>query len=234
MGPTACPTASRSPSWLEKHPEALHGGPARQPVSRARGQHPSELLAYCDEKQILVEAYSPIAHGAILDNADVQAMAEKYDVSVPQLCIRYTLQLGTVPLSGEVAVSGGDRDVWCAPRGRMLTVPLITWVRVPSQRSWVSHSVPRTVATLLWPWVWNFPWLSLDQSCRTTWAGLGACGRYGLRRRPWPRGRGRWRSCRRRAGCSSARVGIGVGVIVKARVRWTLSGWRPQASPGRR
>ncbi|MGW2938173.1 aldo/keto reductase [Streptomyces sp. NPDC001156] len=62
------------------------------------GNTPSELLAYCESKQILVEAYSPIAHGAILKNAEVQAMAEKYGVSVPQLCIRYTLQLGTVSL----------------------------------------------------------------------------------------------------------------------------------------
>lgn len=62
------------------------------------GNTPSELLAYCEEKQILVEAYSPIAHGAILENADVQAIAEKYGVSVPQLCIRYTLQLRTVSL----------------------------------------------------------------------------------------------------------------------------------------
>ncbi|MYR46393.1 aldo/keto reductase [Streptomyces sp. SID5910] len=62
------------------------------------GNTPSELLDYCDGKHILVEAYSPIAHGAILRNAEVQAMAEKYGVSVPQLCIRYTLQLGTVSL----------------------------------------------------------------------------------------------------------------------------------------
>ncbi|MFE4057233.1 aldo/keto reductase [Streptomyces sp. NPDC059096] len=62
------------------------------------GNTPSELLAYCESKQILVEAYSPIAHGAILKNTEVQAMAEKYGVSVPQLCIRYTLQLGTVSL----------------------------------------------------------------------------------------------------------------------------------------
>ncbi|MGW4391033.1 aldo/keto reductase [Streptomyces sp. NPDC004685] len=62
------------------------------------GNTPSELLDYCEGKQILVEAYSPIAHGAILQNAEVQAMAEKYGVSVPQLCIRYTLQLGTVSL----------------------------------------------------------------------------------------------------------------------------------------
>ncbi|MFF9706652.1 aldo/keto reductase [Streptomyces griseofuscus] len=62
------------------------------------GNTPSDLLAYCQSKRILVEAYSPIAHGAILKNAEVQAMAQKYGVSVPQLCIRYTLQLGTVSL----------------------------------------------------------------------------------------------------------------------------------------
>ncbi|MFJ4332570.1 MULTISPECIES: aldo/keto reductase [unclassified Streptomyces] len=62
------------------------------------GNTPAELLAYCESRQILVEAYSPIAHGAILKNAEVRAMAERYGVSVPQLCIRYTLQLGTVSL----------------------------------------------------------------------------------------------------------------------------------------
>ncbi|MER5949525.1 aldo/keto reductase [Streptomyces sp. NPDC001904] len=62
------------------------------------GNTPSELLHYCEAKGILVEAYSPIAHGAILGNAQVKAMAERYGVSVPQLCIRYTLQLGTVSL----------------------------------------------------------------------------------------------------------------------------------------
>jgi diketogulonate reductase-like aldo/keto reductase len=62
------------------------------------GNTPSELLDYCKGKQILVEAYSPIAHGAILQNPEVQAMARQYGVSVPQLCIRYTLQLGTISL----------------------------------------------------------------------------------------------------------------------------------------
>ncbi|MEU0474165.1 aldo/keto reductase [Streptomyces olivaceus] len=62
------------------------------------GNTPSELLDHCERNQILVEAYSPIAHGAILRNPEVQAMAQKYGVSVPQLCIRYTLQLGTVSL----------------------------------------------------------------------------------------------------------------------------------------
>lgn len=62
------------------------------------GNTPSKLIAYCESKGILVEAYSPIAHGEMLKNPDVAAMAGKYGVTVPQLCIRYTLQLGTVSL----------------------------------------------------------------------------------------------------------------------------------------
>ncbi len=62
------------------------------------GNTPSELLEYCTSKEILVQAYSPIAHGAILGNPAVAEVAERYGVSVPQLCIRYTLQLGTQSL----------------------------------------------------------------------------------------------------------------------------------------
>ncbi|MGN0265462.1 MAG: aldo/keto reductase [Candidatus Fimousia sp.] len=59
---------------------------------------PLELVEYCQSNGIVVEAYSPIAHGEILNQSEIVAMAEKYYVSVPQLCIRYTLQLGAVSL----------------------------------------------------------------------------------------------------------------------------------------
>ena len=62
------------------------------------GNTPANLITYCQNNDILVEAYSPIAHGEILKNPDIAAMAERYGVTVPQLCIRYTLQLGTVSL----------------------------------------------------------------------------------------------------------------------------------------
>ncbi|GAA3287562.1 aldo/keto reductase [Arthrobacter citreus] len=62
------------------------------------GNTPDDLLSYCTGEGILIEAYSPIAHGEILTNADVIEMAERYSVTVPQLCIRYALQMGTVPL----------------------------------------------------------------------------------------------------------------------------------------
>lgn len=57
-----------------------------------------DLVDYCKEQNIQVEAYSPIAHGEALKNPAITAMAEKYGVSVPQLCIRYVLQLGAVAL----------------------------------------------------------------------------------------------------------------------------------------
>jgi len=59
---------------------------------------PFELIEYSQEKGILVEAYSPIAHGELMKNKAVTAMAEKYGATVPQLGIRYVLQLGTLPL----------------------------------------------------------------------------------------------------------------------------------------
>lgn len=55
---------------------------------------PLELIEFCQKKGILVEAYSPIAHGAVLGNEEVKVIADKYGVSVAQLCLRYDIQLG--------------------------------------------------------------------------------------------------------------------------------------------
>ncbi|GAA4875375.1 aldo/keto reductase [Paenibacillus vulneris] len=57
---------------------------------------PLDLIEFCQKNDILVEAYSPIAHGAVLDNAEVKVIADKYGVSVAQLCLRYDIQLGLV------------------------------------------------------------------------------------------------------------------------------------------
>jgi diketogulonate reductase-like aldo/keto reductase len=59
---------------------------------------PFDLIAYTQAKGILVEAYSPIAHGKILDNGNLAGLAESYGVTVAQLCIHYCLQLGLLPL----------------------------------------------------------------------------------------------------------------------------------------
>lgn len=59
---------------------------------------PMELVEYCQKNDIAVEAYSPIAHGEILNQPEIKAIADKYGVTVPQLCIRYTLELGAISL----------------------------------------------------------------------------------------------------------------------------------------
>ena len=62
------------------------------------GNTPKELIQYCQNNGILVEAYSPVGHGELLKNTALADIAKKYNVSVPQLCIRYTLQLDLLPL----------------------------------------------------------------------------------------------------------------------------------------
>ena len=61
-------------------------------------QTPVDLIQQSLSRGMLVEAYSPIAHGNLLENERVGAIAKRYGVSIPQLSIRYTLQLGLLAL----------------------------------------------------------------------------------------------------------------------------------------
>jgi len=62
------------------------------------GNTPVKIQEYCLKHDILVEGYSPIATGKLLTNKKISAIAEKYKVTIPQLCIRYVLQRGALPL----------------------------------------------------------------------------------------------------------------------------------------
>ena len=62
------------------------------------GNTPMDIIKFCQTNDIVVESYSPIAHGAILNDVTVRKFAEKYNVSVAQLCIKYTLQIDTISI----------------------------------------------------------------------------------------------------------------------------------------
>lgn len=62
------------------------------------GNTPFDLIDYTTANGMLVEAYSPIAHGKILDNPEVAEIAAKYGVTVAQIFIRYVVELGMVAL----------------------------------------------------------------------------------------------------------------------------------------
>ena len=51
-------------------------------------------VAYCKEHQILVQAWSPLGRRRIMEQEQVQKMAEKYQVSAAQFLLRFLLQLG--------------------------------------------------------------------------------------------------------------------------------------------
>lgn len=56
------------------------------------------ITAFAQRRGLLVEAYSPLATGGLLRNADLSEVAERYHVSVPQLALRFVLQNGVLPL----------------------------------------------------------------------------------------------------------------------------------------
>lgn len=50
------------------------------------------------EEQITVQAWSPIGRGRVLRDPLLQGMAAGYGVSVAQLCLRFDIQMGVMPL----------------------------------------------------------------------------------------------------------------------------------------
>jgi diketogulonate reductase-like aldo/keto reductase len=66
------------------------------------GNTQPDTTAWCEAHDVLVEGYSPLATGRLLDDDRLGAMAEKYGVSVAQLSIRYLLEHDVLPLPKSV------------------------------------------------------------------------------------------------------------------------------------
>ncbi|OWA34121.1 aldo/keto reductase [Saccharibacillus sp. O16] len=65
----------------------------------------NELLNYCAQKGIQVEAWSPLAQGRLFDNEVVTGLAEKYGKSPAQIMLRWVLDKGVVVLTRSVKES---------------------------------------------------------------------------------------------------------------------------------
>ena len=72
--------------------------PAVNQVQIHIGDTPMDIIKYSQTNDIAVEAFSPVAHGAAMKDERIKQMAAKYNVSVPQLCIRYDWQLNVIVL----------------------------------------------------------------------------------------------------------------------------------------
>lgn len=69
------------------------------------GMLQEETMVYCKENGILVEAWSPLGTGRMLSNEVLLSIAEKYQKSVAQLCIRWCIQHEVLPLPKSVTPS---------------------------------------------------------------------------------------------------------------------------------
>lgn len=95
-------------NFLLHHLQALMESEVQPMVNQIEfhpGQMQEETLQYCKEHGILVEAWSPLGTGRMLNNETLKTIAGKYKKSVAQLCIRWCLQNGVLPLPKSVTPS---------------------------------------------------------------------------------------------------------------------------------
>lgn len=62
------------------------------------GYSQEAAVAYSQAKEMQVQAWSPLARGAMQDNPVVQAFAAKYQKSAAQICLRFLFQKGIMPI----------------------------------------------------------------------------------------------------------------------------------------
>ena len=61
-----------------------------------------ELVEFCKQHGIVVEAYSPLAHGHGLDDPVLTEIAKKHGKTTAQIMLRWCIEVGTVPLPKSV------------------------------------------------------------------------------------------------------------------------------------
>ncbi|MDE7385119.1 MAG: aldo/keto reductase [Anaeroplasmataceae bacterium] len=90
------------PKDIEALLSATHVKPMVNQIRYFIGNTQEKVTSYCQDNDILVEAYSPLATGQILENEKLNALAEKYHTTIAKICLRYCYQKNTLPLPKSV------------------------------------------------------------------------------------------------------------------------------------
>lgn len=95
-------------NFMPHHLEALmktEVPPMVNQIEYHPGLTQAETVDYCKKHGILVEAWSPLGTGRMLNNEMLKSIAAKYEKSVAQLCIRWCLQNRVLPLPKSITPS---------------------------------------------------------------------------------------------------------------------------------
>lgn len=93
-------------NFLPHHLKGILESASVMPTVNQIEFHPGYLqkdtVQFCKNEKILIEAWSPLGSGRLLNDEKLGRIAEKYGISVPQLCISFVLQSGHLPLPKSV------------------------------------------------------------------------------------------------------------------------------------
>lgn len=93
-------------NFMPNHLEALLAQAEIKPMVNQIEVHPgwpqTEVIRYCQRNDILVEAWAPLGEAAALSNSVLAKIAAKYDHTPAQVCLRWEIQQGILPLPKSV------------------------------------------------------------------------------------------------------------------------------------
>lgn len=108
--------------------------PAVDQIEYHPGYSQEAAVQYCKERNILVQAWSPIGRQRVLEEPLVLELAGKYAVSPAQICLKFAVQRGIIPLPKSSSVERMKEnldlysfemereDIW-----RLATMPQTGW-----------------------------------------------------------------------------------------------------------
>lgn len=93
------------PHHIEELMKTATVAPMVNQIRLCPGETQDEVVDYCRSHNIQLEAYSPLGVGKLFEVPEMKALAEKYGKSIAQICIRWSLQRGYLPLPKSVTPS---------------------------------------------------------------------------------------------------------------------------------
>ena len=95
-------------NFQPKHMESLLKTEVKPMVNQIRfhpGMRQQTVVDFCKENDMIVEAWSPLGQGQVLNDPVLSEIAEKYGKTTAQISLRYELQHGICPLPKSVTPS---------------------------------------------------------------------------------------------------------------------------------
>jgi diketogulonate reductase-like aldo/keto reductase len=96
-------------NFLPHHMDVILDNCRIKPMVNQLEVHPGytqeAAIRYCQEHNILVQAWSPLGRQRVLNEPLLVELAEKYNVTPAQICLRWCLQHNTLPLPKSVTHS---------------------------------------------------------------------------------------------------------------------------------